>query len=49
MEAETLSDTLADVKVEELLHAMADTITEVDAETLYEILDEAVDDTLAKD
>ena len=28
---------------------MADTITEVEAETLYEILVEAVDDTLAKD
>ena len=35
MEAETLSDTLANVRAEALLHALADTDSEVEAEALY--------------
>lgn len=35
MEAETLRDTLANVKAEGLLHAPADTGAEVEAETFY--------------
>ena len=35
MEAETLSDTLANVRAEALLHALADTGAEVEAEALY--------------
>lgn len=35
MKAETLRDTLANVKAEALLHALADTGAEVEAETFY--------------
>ena len=35
MEAETLSDTLANVRAEALLHALADTGAEVEADALY--------------
>ena len=35
MEAETLRDTLANVRAEALLHALADTGPEVEAETFY--------------
>ena len=35
MEAETLSDTLANVRAEALLHDLADTEAEVEAEALY--------------
>ena len=35
MEAETLSDTLANVRAEALLHDLADTGAEVEAEALY--------------
>ena len=35
MEAETLRDTLANVRAEALLHAPADTGVEVEAETFY--------------
>ena len=35
MEAETLSDTLANVRTEALFHALADTGAEVEAEALH--------------
>ena len=35
MDAEPLSDTLANVRAEALFHALADTGTEVEAEALY--------------
>ena len=35
MEAETLRDTLANVRAEALLHALVDTGAEVEAETFY--------------
>ena len=35
MDAETPSDTLANVRAEELFHALADTGAEVEAEVIY--------------
>lgn len=57
MQADRLGDASTDVNREELLHALADTVGEVEAETLYKTLNdikaeklvEALDDRLAKD
>ena len=38
VEAEKLSDTIADVKAEPLLHALADKVAEVEDETLSKTL-----------
>ena len=46
MEAETLSDTLANVRAEALLYALADTGGEVEAEALYVLKSYAEVETL---
>ena len=48
MEAETLRDTLANVRAEALLHAPADTGVEVEAETFYVLKPYAEVETLNK-
>ena len=48
MEAETLSDALANVRTEALLHALADTGAEVEAEALYVLKPYAEVETLNK-
>ena len=47
VEAETLGNTLADVKVEAPLYALADTVAEVEAHTLLEMEPEKFGDTVA--
>ena len=49
MEAETLSDTLANVRAEALLHDLADTGAEVEAEALYVLKPYAEVETLNED
>ena len=48
MDAETLSDTLANVRAEALFYALADTGAEVEAEALYVLKPYAEFETLNK-